>query len=67
MSLNPRAKAGCQILVLLAVVGLLVLLFKPAYAFVEMAARELRYFWWLVLVVALALWLIWGLGRKRKE
>jgi len=67
MSLHPRAKAGCQILVLLAVVVLLVLLFKPAYAFVEMAARELRYFWWLVLVVALALWLIWGLGRKRKE
>ena len=67
MSLHPRAKAGCQILVLLTVLVALVLLFKPAYAFVELAARELRYFWWLVLLVALALWLIWGLGRKRKE
>jgi len=31
-----------------------------------LAARELRYFWWLVLLVALAIWLIWGIGRKPK-
>ena len=67
MSLHPRAKAGCQVLVLLAVVVVLVLLFPRAYAFVEMAARELRYFWWLILLVALAIWLIWGIGRKRKD
>jgi uncharacterized membrane-anchored protein len=65
--MNPRAKAGCQLLVLLAVVGLLLWLFPRAYAFVEMAARELRYLWWLVLLVALAIWLIWGTGRKPKE
>ena len=65
--MHPRAKAGCQLLVLLAVVGLLLLLFPRAYAFVEMAARELRYLWWLVLLVALAVWLIWGIGRKPKE
>ena len=62
MSLHPRAKAGCQVFVLLAVVVGLVLLFPPAYAFVEMAARELRYLWWLILLVALAIWLIWGIG-----
>jgi len=66
MSLNPRAKAGCQILVLVAVLVALVLLFPPVFAFVEMAARELRYLWWLILLVALALWLIWGVGRKPK-
>ena len=64
--MNPRARAGLQMLVLLAVCLGLVLLFKPAYAFVEMAARELRYFWWLLLMVALAIWLIWGIGRKPK-
>jgi hypothetical protein len=47
------------------VIGL-VLIFPRAYAFVEQAARELRYFWWLVLLVALAIWLIWGIGRKPK-
>jgi len=66
MSLHPRAKAGCQVLVLLAVLVVLMLLFPRAYAFVEMAARELRYFWWLILLVALAIWLIWGIGRKPK-
>ncbi len=33
----------------------------------EMAALEVRYFWWLILLVALAVWLIWGVGRKPKE
>jgi hypothetical protein len=52
---------------LLAVVAVLVVLFPPAYRFAEMAARELRYFWWLILLVALAVWFIWGIGRKPKE
>ena len=65
-AMSPRARAMLQVAVLLAVVIGLVLLFPRAYAFVEMAARELRYFWWLVLLVALAIWLIWGIGRKPK-
>ena len=64
--MSPRPRAMLQVAVLLAVVIGLVLLFPRAYAFVEMAARELRYFWWLVLLVALAIWLIWGIGRKPK-
>ncbi len=64
--MSPRARAMLQVAVLLAVVIGLVLLFPRAYAFVEQAARELRYFWWLVLLVALAIWLIWGIGRKPK-
>ena len=62
--MNPRARAGCQILLLIAVLAGLLLLFPGAIALVEMAARELRYLWWLVLLVALAIWLIWGIGRK---
>jgi len=64
--MNPRARAALQIGVLLAVLLVLVLVFPRAYAFVEMAARELRYFWWVILLVALAVWLIWGIGRKPK-
>jgi len=64
---NPRLRAILQFLILAAVIGTLVLLFPRAYSFVEMAARELRYFWWLILMVALAIWLIWGFGRKPKE
>ena len=64
--MNPRTRAAIQVGILLAVVVALVLLFPRAYAFAEMAARELRYFWWLILLVALGVWLIWGLGRKPK-
>jgi len=65
--MNPQVRAALRWLVLAAVLVLLALLFKPVLAFVEMAALELRYFWWLILLVALAVWLIWGIGRKPKE
>ena len=51
---------------LLVVVGIaLILLFQPALAFVEMAARQLRYLWWLALLLALGIWLIVA-ARKSK-
>ena len=64
--MNPRWIAFFKLVVLLIVLVVLLLLFQPAFRFVEMAALELRYFWWLVLVLALAAWLIWGLGSKKK-
>ncbi|PAW85536.1 MAG: hypothetical protein B9S33_09570 [Pedosphaera sp. Tous-C6FEB] len=65
--MNPQVRAALRWLILVAVLVLLALLFKPVLAFVEMAALELRYFWWLILLVALAGWLIWGVGRKPKD
>lgn len=62
--MNPRLRAALRFGILLGVLCALMLLFKPAFAFVEMAARNLRYFWWLILLVALGIWLIWGVGRK---
>ena len=64
--MSLRARAALQIGVLLGVVIALVVVFPRAYSFVEMAARELRYFWWLILLVALGVWLVWGIGRKPK-
>jgi uncharacterized protein with PQ loop repeat len=64
--MNPRVRAALQIGVLLAVLAVLFLVFPRAFAFVEMAARELRYLWWLILLIALAIWLIWGIKRKPK-
>jgi hypothetical protein len=51
--------------ILIAVIGVLFLIFPRAFAFTEMAARELVYFWWLILLVALGIWLIWGFRRRR--
>ena len=65
--MNPRSRAVLQVAVLVVVVGALVFLFPKAYEFVERAARELRYFWWLILLVILAIWLIWGLGRRPRQ
>ena len=64
--MNPRWIAFFKLVVLMLVVTALALLFPPVMEFVELAARELRYLWWLVLLVLLAVWLIWGLGRKKK-
>jgi hypothetical protein len=64
--MNPRVRATLQIGVLLSVIVVLFLVFPAALGFVEMAARELRYLWWLILLIALATWLIWGLKRKPK-
>lgn len=62
--MNPGLRALIQLIVLLIVVAILIMAFPAAQEFVEMAARELRVFWWMVLLVALAIWLIWGVSRK---
>jgi hypothetical protein len=61
-----RPRALWQWGLVLAVGFGLFLLFPSALAFVEMAARELRYFWWLILLVALGVWLIWIGWRKSR-
>ena len=64
--MNPRWIAFLKLVVLAIVVAALILLFPPVLEFVEMGAPELRYLWWLVLLLALAIWLIWGLGKKKE-
>lgn len=64
--MNRRYRAFAALLILGAVCVLLFLLFPPVLAFVELAARELRYLWWLILLFALGIWLIWGFNRKPK-
>jgi hypothetical protein len=64
--MNPRYAFVLKLLGALFLIVLLAVLFPPVMEFVEMAARELRYLWWLVFLVLIAVWLIWGLGRKKK-
>ena len=64
--MSPRTRAVIQVAILLGVMVALVLIFPGVYAFVQKAARELRYFWWVILLVVLAIWFIWGIGRKPK-
>jgi hypothetical protein len=64
--MDAPKRAMWQIAILVGVVVVLCLLFPAAFRFVEAAARELRYLWWLILLLALAAWLIWGINRKPK-
>jgi hypothetical protein len=64
--MNPRYAFVLKLLGALFLIVLLAVLFPPVIEFLEMAARELRYLWWLVFLVLIAAWLIWGLGRKKK-
>lgn len=63
--MTPRSRALVQFGVLVGVTVALFLLFPAAFKFVEMAARELRYMWWLILLIALGVWLVWGVGRPK--
>lgn len=62
--MRPGSNQFAQWAVIIGVIAGLFFLFPSALAFVEMAARELRYLWWLVLLLALALWLIWASKRR---
>jgi hypothetical protein len=62
--MNPRIRGILKLSVLLVVAAVLFLIFPRTFAFVEMAARNLRYFWWVILLIGLAIWLIWGIGKK---
>ncbi len=63
--MRPGARSLAQWAIVLGVVAGLFFLFPGALGFVEMAAREIRYLWWLVLLLALAIWLIWSSKRRR--
>ena len=65
--MSPRLRAFVWMASLTSVLLVLVFAFPRALAFAELAARELRFFWWLVLIVALAVWLIWGVGRRPRR
>ncbi len=50
------------------VIGLMAVLafFVPAvFYFTELALRELRFMWWLILLFAGLIWLLTALGRKK--
>jgi predicted ABC-type exoprotein transport system permease subunit len=64
--MDPRWRAFLRLTLLLLVVVVLFLLFPVAFQFAEGAARSVVRLWWLVLLAALGLWLIWGVGRRPK-
>lgn len=64
--MSRRGRALVGLITIVVVFVALILVFPRALAFVELAARELRYFWWLILMVALGIWLVWGWDRRKR-
>jgi hypothetical protein len=60
-----RRFVGLVVAVTFAVAACLI--FPRVMAFAELAARELRYFWWLVLILAFGVWLAFFAGRRRRD
>ena len=50
---------------LFALVALIFFLFPASLRLVEGAARQLRYVWWLILLLVLVLWVLYFFRRKR--
>ena len=47
------------------ILATLCLLFPRLLAFVELASRELRYLWWLILIAAIGVWLVFFAKTKK--
>ena len=64
--INPRFAFFVKLLGAIILMVVLALVFPPVMRFVEMAARDVVRLWWVILLLLLAVWLIWGLGGKKK-
>jgi hypothetical protein len=63
--MNTRSALFIVGIVFLVII--LLLLFPALLELVEAFAGELKFFWWVILIVALAVWLvIWGFAKKDK-
>jgi hypothetical protein len=63
--MNRSALRSIGWIIAVAVLVGLCLIFPRVLAFAELAAREVRYLWWLVFILALGIWLAFFAGRKR--
>ena len=61
----PTGRRLVAYIIALLILVVICLLFPRALAFVELAARELRYLWWLILIAAFGLWLAFFTGTKK--
>ncbi|MSU53577.1 MAG: hypothetical protein EXS41_09345 [Opitutaceae bacterium] len=63
--MSPAARRNLGLMVGVGAIIALCVIFPRVLAFVELAARELRYLWWLVVILALGIWLAFFLGKNR--
>jgi hypothetical protein len=62
--MSPLARRNLTLLIIILLALGTCIAFPRVLAFVERGAYELRYYWWLVLLVAVGGWLVFFGGRK---
>lgn len=65
MSKDRRSLGPVGFYVIFALVALVFFLFPASLRLVEGAARQLRYVWWLILLLGLVLWVLYKLRPKK--
>ncbi|HEY9248808.1 MAG TPA: hypothetical protein VIO38_06735 [Rariglobus sp.] len=63
--MNRPSRQTLTVLSAFVLIGALCVVFPRVLAFAELAAREVRYLWWLVLIVALGVWLTFFFGKPK--
>jgi hypothetical protein len=64
--MNPRYAFFLAMAGMVIVIIVLCLIFPAVFELVKAFSGELRFFWWVVLLVALAVWLIFWAGKNKK-
>jgi hypothetical protein len=63
--MSPLVRRRIAWMSAVAMIVALLIIFPRVLAFAELAARELRYLWWLVLIAAIGIYLSFFAGRRK--
>jgi len=63
--MNRNTKLAVRLLALGVIIVGAVVMLPVVLGGVERLLREIRYHWWLLVLVALAVWVLLALGKKR--
>jgi hypothetical protein len=64
--MTPANRRSFLQLAIVVALVLVCLVFRRVFYFFELAALELRYFWWLFLILAAGAWLVALIGKGDK-
>ena len=64
--MNPRWAFFVAVAGMVIVIIVLAIIFPAVDEWIRIFSGDLRFFWWIILVVALAVWLILWSGKSKK-
>jgi hypothetical protein len=64
--MKPVTRTNLRQMCLVVILVLVCLFFRRVFYFFDLVAIEVRYFWWLFLILAVGLWLLTMIGRLGK-